>query len=57
MMSHDLYPTPVTNCHTLLDPSPLEHNILYTRYLTIQIRKISFKNQNESVYQQTRTNN
>ena len=28
--SHDLYPlSPVTNCHTFTDPSPLERDILY----------------------------
>ena len=29
--SHNLYPSPVTNCHTFSEPLPLEHDILYER--------------------------
>ena len=38
---HDLYPSPVTNCHTFSDPFPLERDILYGRPLG-QILRTTF---------------
>ena len=43
--SHDLYPSPVTNCHTFSDPlPPLERDILYGRPPTVELDYTSLDN-------------